>query len=320
MASSILQPNGLWPREIELICEQFDRLLAQRKQQGRPLSLAKVAQAVDRSASMLSDFVNHKERGDVAGLAERIKNFLELEQSRDQSRAVTIPFCDTQQAKAITQAVHTAHRFGEMVAVVCKSGDGKSRTLEELQSRDRTLIIVNANVMMGPQGLMRDICEAIRQPITGLGIACYKRARSILTDSGRCLIVDDAHDLQLKALHILRSFQNDTRIGLVLCGISTMRKWLTGHNDEMEQIARRVAGNIWTVPEFGEDDALLMLRATMPNEAQVEAALEFLRQEPRSLSSAGRLAVALRKAVRLAEKKKAHVTVELLKRILKEAA
>lgn len=320
MPTSILQENGLWPREIELICEQFDRLLAQRKQQGRPLSLAAIGKSVDRSPSMISDFLNHKERGDVGGLAERIKNFLDLEQARETSKQITIPFCETQQARGITEAVNYAHRYGEMTAVICKSGDGKSRTLEELQRRDRTLIIVNANVMMSPQGLMRELCEAIRQPSTGLGMACLKRVRAILTDSGRCLIVDEAHDLQLKALHILRSLHNDTHIGLVLCGISTMRKWLTGHNDELEQIARRVAGNIWNVPDFGEDDAMLMLRATMQNEAQVEEALEFLRQEPRSLSSAGRLAIALRKAVRFAEKKKTKITVELLKRAFKEAA
>jgi DNA transposition AAA+ family ATPase len=316
---SVLLPNGFWPAPIEFVRDELAKLIASRKERGRPLSMRAIEKSIGRSASMVSDFLNHKARGDVLEFVERLKQFLEVEHARESNKLLNIPFCETQQAQALMQAVEVAHRWQRMAAVLLPSGCGKTRTIHELQRRDRTLLVVRTNVMMGPHGLLRAICEESMEPSSGLGSACYKRALAKLRDSGRCLIIDDAHDLSLKALHVVRSFQEDSGIGLVLCGITTLKRYLTGYTDELEQLASRLEGRIWTPPSFGEDDILLLLKACM-DEDQVDTALEVLRQDPRAMTNARRLVSALEIAHKSAEKKKSKVTVEFLRRALKDAA
>lgn len=320
----LLQPDGLWPPDIELVREQLDELLHVRKAAGRELTLSVICKGVGlspKSAALISDFLHHKERGDVAGLGEKLHNFVQQERARDTDKLPDIPFCETEQAARIMEAVAYAHKFLQFTAVIAPSGCSKTTTITELKRRDATLIVLKVNPNTGANGLLRMLCSAIGELPTGLGAACYEKARKRLTNSRRCILVDNAHWLPVKAIHTLCALQEEAQIGVVICGIPTLKKWIEiGGDEELEQIASRVDGQTWIAPKFSEDDVILLLKSVLKSDDQVEAVLAYLKEDPQRLSSARRLTNALKKAVKLCEKKKVPVTAEILKRVFARAA
>ncbi len=298
---AVLLPNGLYPPEIELVVEQVRKLINRCERAGKKLSFAHLAAGIGKSASTVSNFLNHKDSGNVDDTAARLKAYVERELARLDGGLPSIPFCETRQARKMMDAVAFAHRYRRMVAVIAPSGLGKSRTIEELRRRDPSILAIRASVIHGASGILKDLCDELQLPDTGLLRALYKRIKARLAGSSRCLIVDDAHDLSLHSLHFLRTLFDDLDIGVVLVGITTLRRWLTGTNDELEQLASRVSGRIWELPEFTEQDVRLLLEAVMAK-PDVDAALSLFKQDPRTLVSARRVAYALETAGRASEK------------------
>ena len=91
-----------------------------------------------------------------------------------------------------------------------------------------------------------------RQTSSGLGRVIT--ARSLLSADGIYHIIS----------RVVFNFINFPPLGIVLVGIPNLRRHLTPKNEEYEQIASRVAGRIYDLPEFSLDDARLMFEAVMP--------------------------------------------------------
>jgi len=316
-----LQTNGLYPPPVELLLERIEKLTDHYERQDRKLSLTYIAGTIGKSSATVSHLLNHKDTGNVEDTVKRLQAFVEREEAKLTNGLLAIPFCETRQAKTVRQAVRFAHRFQRMVAVIGPSGLGKSRTFQELKQDDPSLLVIRASVIHGASGVLKDICDEIKVYDVGTQRALYKRIKARLASSGRCLIVDDVHDLSLKSLHLLRTLFDDLEIGVVLSGITTLRRWLTGTSDELEQLASRVAGRIWELPSFNEQDLTLLLSAVMKTD-DVEAGLALFKQDPRLLGSARRIAYALEVAGRSSEKqhgKGSKVTLRHLAEAIKRA-
>lgn len=310
---------GLYPPDIELVRERLLRLQTAREAQGRKLSLTQIGHAVDRSAATISNFLHRKDLGNVQELAARLAAYVDREEAKDAGGLLKIPFVETRQAAVTFEALQFASRFGRLVAVVGPPGLGKSRTIAEAVRRDPSLIVLQASGILGASGVLQELCEALRETDRGLLRALQKRIRARLTGSGRCVIVDDAHTLGFRALDTLRTIYDQTGVGMVLVGIRALRRSLCGVSEELEQLASRVAGRIWELPELNEADLALLLGACM-RESDVEAALELLGRDPQVLSSARRACNVLEIAGKVAEKGGGPVTLAHLKAALKLAA
>ena len=310
---------GLYSPDIELIRERLLHLLDRRNQQGRPLSQNEVAKSLGVSAASMSNFVNHRDVGDVAKLAVGLKAFVEREEAKDEASLLKLPFVHTRQAKEMMRAIQFCHRFGRMAAVLGGSGWGKSRAIQEVVTQDPKIIVLKAWNRMGASGVLQDLCETLTVSESGLLRALMKRIKARLTGSGRCIIVDDAHTLSFGALDVLRHIYDETGVGMLLVGIDKLKRYLVGTSDELEQIASRVSGRIWQLPEIRESDLVLILRAVM-RESEVETALKMLRGDPQLLGSVRRMSNFLEIAGALAQKSGGVLTMDHLRQALKHAA
>jgi DNA transposition AAA+ family ATPase len=314
-----MQPSGLYPHEIELVRERLLRLMEKRDTQGRPLSLKQMGLAVDRSPATLSNFLHRKDRGDIQDLAERLKAYLDREEAKDAGGLLEVPFVETRQALALMEAVQFAHRYSRMGAVVGGPGFGKSRTIAELVARDKSLIVMQASCVLGVSGVLQELCSEIRESEKGLLRALQKRIKARLAGSGRCIIVDDAHTLTFRALDVLRTIYDQTKIGMVLVGIRALKRQLVGTSEELEQLASRVSGRIWELPDFNEADLALLLEAVVRPD-DLEAAMDLIKRDPQTQGSARRVCNALEIAGKLAERDGGKIKLAHLRAGLKVAA
>lgn len=146
-----------------------------------------------------------------------------------------------------------------------------------------------------------------------------KRIRARLSGSGRCLIVDDAHTLGFKALDVLRTIHDQTKVGMVLVGIRALKRHLIGTSEELEQLASRVSGRIFELPEFNEADLQLFLNVLV-TERDRAAALELFSTDPQLEGSARRACNLLEIAGKYATKQGGAITLAHLRQAMKFAA
>jgi len=309
----------LYPPEIELIVERLMRLQDARAAKGRTLSQSDIALGIGMSPASVSNFLHHKDVGDYHSIAKALKAYVEREELKDEGGLLKIPFAETRQARKLLEAYTFSLQFNRLVAVVGGAGFGKTRSIQELQHRDRSLIVVTAWSRLGASGVLQELCEAIKVSDKGLLRALMKRLKHRLTGSGRCLIIDDAHTLSFGALDVLRYVYDQTGIGMVLVGIHALRRHLIGTDEQTEQLASRVAGRIWELPEIHADDVQKILAGTM-SDREVEAAMKLLGRDEQLISSPRRLGNVLEVAGALAHKAKSPLTIEHLTKALKVAA
>jgi len=311
--------SGLYTQDIELILEQGRKLLDRRSAEGRAISYGKIARDIGMSAASVSNFFNRKELGDPKKISGLLKNFIDRERVRDESSLLVVPFVDTRQATTMLAAIHFSHHYHRLVAVISPPGSGKSTTVQEAQRRDPSIVRIHAANFFGPSAILQEICEELREPQTGTMRALMKRIKAKLAGTGRCLIIDDAHKLRAAAMDTVQTVYDQTGIGIVLFGIRSLKRLLTGVSEESEQMASRVAGRIWDIPEVNDNDLALILGAVMPEE-QVQAALEMLGSDPQLLTSPRRLCNVLEISGRIAQKGRASLALKHIQQAMKLSA
>lgn len=311
----------LYSSDLELIVERVEKLRDKLASAGRAVSYDDLGRAVGLSGTTVYNFLKHKDPGNskVAEQGAALRAWLEREELKADSGMLRIPFAETRPASRFMEAYQFALKYNKLVAVLGHSGFGKTRTIEELRRRDRTLIVVTAWSQMGASGLLKELCEETASPTRGLQIALMKRLRHKLTGSNRVIIVDDAHTLKFNALDLLRYLYDQTGVGMVLSGIGSLRRHLVGTSDETEQLASRVSGRIFELPDLNGHDVRSILVAAM-GVREAERALGVIERHETIMASARRLGNVLEMASAFAHKAKAGLAIEHVEKALKVAA
>lgn len=309
---------SLYHHDVELTRERLVDLMVRREGKGKILSQADVARGIGMSPATISNFLNHKEVGDLDKLAASLKAYVEREEARDEGTLLKLPFVETRQAKAVMKAVGFCHKFGQLAALIGGSGWGKTRTIQEIVNRDRSIILLDA-WHVGDKAILQMLCEALRVHETGGKTALMKRILARLANSGRCIIVDEAHTLPFGSLDALRHVYDMTGVGMLLVGISELKRHLTGTSEKFEQLASRVSGRITDLPAIMESDLVQILRAVL-RESDIEPVMNMLRQDPLLLTSVRRMTNFLKIACIYAMKDGGKMSIIHVQKALKYAA
>lgn len=312
---------ALYAREIELVLERLNALMRRREEKGRALTQKDVAKGAGLHESEVSNFLHRKEIAAIDRIAEAIKAYVLREEAKDEGGLLKIPYVETRPSKMVVDRIKFCTIYQRMGAILGDAGCGKTEGLKEASRRDRSLIVLTAWSKLGASGILQELCEAVSVSDKGLLRACMKRLKKKLTDSGRCIVVDDAHTLPFSALDVLRYVHDQLGLGVVLIGITDMRQGLIVPSGEMEQIASRIASRLWTLPEFNVSDMRLFLHAVMKeHETDVDQAMAMIEQDPQLTASGRRLGNLLEDAARFAKKRGGSLTLDDLGRALKLAS
>lgn len=207
--------------ETQATAEELrQRLIAEKEAAG--LSWSDIAQQSGIPAGTISTWAKGNYSGDVMRVAADVRRFLDARAAMASLRsgAIVDPgFLETPTAVKLLQML-TFAQLGEIVAIACGPGTGKSRVAEEYQTRASNVWrAVMRPSSAGVQPMQVAVLAAMGvdeargspQQLTARILAKIRGSRGLI-------IIDEAQELSEKALDEARSWHDETGIGLALIG------------------------------------------------------------------------------------------------------
>jgi len=196
---------------------------------------AKIAKEADISGAALSQWLKGEYKGNNATIGAKIEKWLQARIKKNEKRA-SFPqapeWVDTSIYKRIESVLSYTHIAGNMAVIYGSAGVGKTHSLKHyaMFSPNVWLVTITPSV--------RSLAEAVSEIAYSVGIRNVsgrpaKISRDIIRrirGSNGLLIIDEAQHLSITALEEIRSYPEETGIGVVLCGNEIVYSRLTGGN------------------------------------------------------------------------------------------
>ena len=195
-------------------------------------SLRDLTTCMGGSAAAFSKYRNGKPEGDVAALEVKIEDFLKAQEAREVAPPSEQELFETVVVKQVHNVCDLAKRHSMIGMVVGEPGLGKSCAIDLYKKGDSLCIPIELNTVLGggtPSALVRAFFRQVQT-------SSYSRVASTkgewlverFSNSGRLIIIDNAHLLSQNGLEWLLGFHDATGCPVVLVGNSelkiTMRK------------------------------------------------------------------------------------------------
>lgn len=223
--------------------ELFERFMIFRDHAGA--SDRVIAKRINRSPTQVSQYVNRKFVGDLAGFEKDIQVLLRREEDL-QFVSDSKSFCDTTPARLMWEVMQYCDERQKMGAVLAPSGTGKTETCIEYKKQNRATVYVTAHVKSGTAAAA---LKLVAKPIIG---SIYRHTVADLLDtvverlkgSNRLILIDDAHFLSWEAFEIIRKIHDCGHVGVVYVGQERLYEQMKGIDPKgylFDQIYSRIA-------------------------------------------------------------------------------
>lgn len=219
------------------------------------------AKRVGSNPTSISKWLAGAPVGDWLKLERAIKGWFE-DRSLEAAHAVNKDerFIETDIARKMRAALERTQATRDCAVITAPAGAGKSEAIRAYRAEHVTSIGLAAFPWTGG-------CEAWaveRKLLAAVGSRGLADRRSVmehvvakLADSGRLIIVDDAHDLFAAAIALLVKLHDVTGCPLALVGNGTILELLRGRSaaqrEKREQIDSRAGLRLLLVPKFTAD-------------------------------------------------------------------
>ncbi len=223
------------------------RLWANGYRELHGLSWAKFAAQCGTPAGTLQPFCKGTYQGDNERVARDVFKFMQSSESRAQhQQAIPVDpgYFETPTSGRIRTCLQIAH-MGRITVVATGPGTGKTRTVRDYADRAQPVWIVTikpSTARLNPMVL--EVHKAFGIPVkyswthNASGIVCDRlRGRQGL------LVIDEANHLEVEAFEELRSWHDETGVGICLLGNEELLQRIeTGrHRDRFARLNRRIA-------------------------------------------------------------------------------
>lgn len=225
--------------------EQIDAML---NNSAIDLSQNEMAAKIGISATALSQWLKGKYPGSNTELEHKIERWLDTYNAGEEYAAELPPdpeWVETPTAVRVWNAIEMAHRLKSLVVVYGAAGAGKTKTCLHYQTqRSNVWMFTPTKATASARGMMLLLCDkmGIRDPGAG-NYAIQKAIMKKLSASGGVVIIDEAQQLTLGALDLLRQIQEQAGVGMVWSGNEPLYTQMTGgfRGPKFAQIFSRIA-------------------------------------------------------------------------------
>lgn len=198
------------------------------------MKAATFAKRAGKSGAALSQYLSGNYGADPAALEAAFRAV--LDGANKANRLAPPAFFATPLSEQVHEALDFARHSGTARVITGPAGQGKTRALEAYRAEFPTVILVRVTVeSAGPTGVRAAIWQALGSPA---GKKQWDAIVEKLKDSGRLIILDDAHQLTAKGFAWCMGLMDATGIGLVFCGNADIAR---RHVASAEQWASRVS-------------------------------------------------------------------------------
>jgi len=207
------------------------RFMLWRDQSGA--SVNRIAMMIDKSAALVSQYINRKYQGDIAEIEKDIANLLRREEDFEHPLEEEA-FCPTHNAKLIWEVLQFCDEYHEMGVAVGRSGSGKTRTCNEYKRKNRASILITADLTR------RSISSVLMMIASKTGGTVRSGTNSLLLDSiidrlkgsNRLIIIDEAHLLRWENFEVIRKIHDCGNVGIVYVGQERLYDQMKGDTDK----------------------------------------------------------------------------------------
>ena len=191
-----------------------------REVQASQVSNGKIAKAIGRSATMVSQYLNGKYEGDVQGLESRLREWL-----RDRTLSIVsgVATISTEISDAMERRFEGLRTAGELGVLIGEAGIGKSRGMARyLQQHSLPICFRVLPWNRSLLGIARTLLHAAEVNKIGRGEHLWDVVLDKMTESERLLIVDDAHELSPGGLQCVVDLHEETGMPVALVGLPAL--------------------------------------------------------------------------------------------------
>lgn len=265
------------------------------------MNQTQLARGIGTSPASISMYLNGtyaEKGGNYETIEPKIEAFLEMQESKARREEPVLGFVSTKTTRRIAEAMRNAHEGGEISVIYGQAGLGKTQAVKNYCEKNPAAILIEANPSFTALVLMRKLATAAKVSAMGSLNDLFESVSDRLRDSERLIVVDEAENLPLRALEIIRRLHDETGCGLVLSGMPRLVANLRGKYGELVQLHSRVAGALNLGDTMPDAELEQIARATLP-EADDETIAELVKH---SNGNTRRMSKLMRGSVRVANK------------------
>lgn len=259
-----------------------------------------LARGIGVSPASISMYLNDTyaaKGGKYETIEPKIEAFLEVQESKAQREELVLGFVETKTTRRIAEVMRDAHEAGEIAVIYGQAGLGKTQAVKNYCEKHGA-ILIEANPSFTALVLMKKLAASVKLPTSGTLNDLFEETAYRLGGSERLIVVDEAENLPLRALEIVRRLHDETGCGLVLSGMPRLVANLRGKHGELVQLHSRVAGALNLGDSLPDAELEQIARATLP-EADDETIAELVKH---SNGNTRRMSKLMRGSVRVANK------------------
>lgn len=264
------------------------------------MNQTQLARGIGTSPASVSMYLNGtyaEKGGNYETIEPKIEAFLEVQESKAQREELVLGFVETKTTRRIAEVMRDAHEAGEIAVIYGQAGLGKTQAVKNYCEKHGA-ILIEANPSFTALVLMKKLAASVKLPTSGTLNDLFEETAYRLGGSERLIVVDEAENLPLRALEIIRRLHDETGCGLVLSGMPRLVANLRGKHGELVQLHSRVAGALNLGDSLPDAELEQIARATLP-EADDETIAELVKH---SNGNTRRMSKLMRGSVRVANK------------------
>ena len=217
-----------------------------------------IAKETGISNTVISQFIGGTYKGDNEEVANSIEKYLVLANERLENVDNTVFYKNLKNTKTSLFAVKYAHKNCEVVLLSGDAGAGKTTALEYYAKNNTGVIFVTASICTSsPTAILKEIALAIGKRASGSKGQIEKMLISVLSNSNRLIIIDEADQLTFNAIQAVRNLNDKAHVGILLSGNNKIYNQMAmgARCTEFDQVRTRIfvrpkVSNSYTVEEM----------------------------------------------------------------------
>lgn len=220
----------------------------------RDISQGLVGKSVGFSPAVISAWLGNKYKGDVEGIENAIRQYLDLESQREEAATIQLKVLVTTAFAEIVNGLNMARQKKAIISITGAPGVGKTTAVKDYSRKHSEVILVEVDHSFTSRDLFVELCETLGLVTTGSLHNLHKRVVEKLRGSGRLVIIDEAEYLPRLALDMLRRLRDFADIPIALVGMPRLNENVQGDRNNFAQLSsrmrmRRRVGGLTTADE-----------------------------------------------------------------------
>ena len=212
----------------KIIIEELERFAEERN-----MSYTKIAKVMNIGVSTLSEYRKGTYTGDVAGVREKVEDFLQ----RHQQKMRRIDFsADTEVRKKVFYAANIIKKYvasnaveqiiesAKIGLIFGRAGIGKTHALMEwVRQYNGQALLITAENGISAVGLIKKIAKELKLDYSGSADTIKERIKDAIRFTETILIIDEGEHLKASIIDIVRSIADQTGVGILIAGTEGLK-------------------------------------------------------------------------------------------------